>query len=412
MKRYRTRFWIWVIAVILLIGWLGIEIVPRLFPKLPLEEYDRQILRLEKKLSPLRNSISLYYEEKEEKKEYVEYPFFDPEPSLELKKWMEKKRIIEEELSEYYALKGDYFLEERFRLDAQIDPKYEPYANYNSEKLQVTLESSERSKEEWVQELLKVMLDTRKEALENYQRACWVLGDETSRLYDFVDLESQPWFMDSALPLVFSGEKDSLALKFQESKEFRSKYLRSHVKATLHHKKGVAWLQWVRFAWFSGEKDMKALVNAEKEFWIAVGIDKEYKRAWQDLAKLWLFRYEKKWLNPEDRAFFLFRIREVLEFLRKDASLGNTTLFFDLGKLYYLMADLDLQERKSLQKLNLNLPLESQGYLRKSLEIYRDHLLSRLPKDSSLYGKVYQNVQQVEQELSYKNSSGLRTQDR
>ncbi len=427
--------------LLVLAFWVVIKIYDE--PKTLLQRYEVQIEELKGEIRDVEGSIDKYYSQKKRKRPL--YPVLEPVKSKKLNDLIQEKLVLQEQLASQYNQIGDYYMYEGYLLDKKGSREYKSYSKYGetTEELEYNL----KNRKSLGEKILKVMIDTRIKALNNYNLSTGAVSDISSSLYRLKGEEPILILKFNLLAnLILTKGLDELGREIYKNKAFRKKYLAERVNSKVHHKKGkvyrqLAYLVSMVETYFSRlddqvrvklmksfflkskkslQKAHRLLANyqdlqkvflreAEKELLIALGSDAKNTTVIYDLAELYVYRYEH---IVEDKSEFLLVNSKTLI-----SKVNTVKSLFLLARIYYLMAYLEKDQYHRLQKWSVSsvgsfkTPKDLRVYyLKKARAIYEHRLLAILPdatgkKTKSLYEKANANYIRIKEEI-YKLSSG------
>ena len=420
----KRKVFIIIVIIAAVIG--GVYLKDYILGRGTIARYDREIKSLKEDLKDQDDDINSYYKSKKKKK--PRYLFFVQSKDPELKSLLARRYELQSKLATYYQLKGDYFLKELYRKDKHRPPGIwrDHFNRYDTEKLEMELKAQVPE----AGEAMKLLVKTRKLAIKNYDLACEALEDRTSAIYTV--RKSDP--VIKLNPLVVMKKEERFIELFQKNSILFRKYLASRVMARAHFNKGLAYRQLASFYLHSDlSRVSESLQAAEREFWIAVGVDELFLKGFYFISECYFYRYDK--IKDVNKDYYLSKTMSLLEYYSGEKGFSEQVTFkvfydmpiikdvkhrmsqmyywkslFLLGRVYVELAGLSKPRLKKLQlkysmlfKPQVTVRASRTGYLNKALTIYKDRLMSTIPEKSPIYKTAEENYLTVRETLKSEN---------
>ncbi|MDH5679979.1 MAG: hypothetical protein OEZ36_00210 [Spirochaetota bacterium] len=416
----KRKLYIIILIVLLVFG--GLYLRDYILGKGVIARYDREIKSLLEDKKDNTDSINHYYKSKNKKT--PRYLFFINKRDSELKALLARRYEIQSKLASYYQLKGDYFLKELYRKDKYRPPGIwrDHFKRYTQEKLELELRAAVPE----AQEAMELIIKTRKLAIKNYDLACEALEDRSSEIYTVRKMDP----VIKLNPLVVLKKEESFIELFEKDSSLFRKYLSSRVMARTHFNKGLAYRQLASFYNYSDiSRVSESLLEAEREFWIAVGVDELFLKGFYFIAESYFYRYDK--VKDVNRDYYLSKTMSLLEYYAGESGLSEMVTFkvfydkpitkdvkhrmsqfyywkslFLLGRVYVELAGLSKPRLEKLQlkysmlfKPRVSVKENRVSQLRKAIIIYKDRLMGIIPEKSPTYKAAEENYLAVRNEL-------------
>lgn len=413
-------------ALILLILALviGIFYLIKLFqPENTVEYYNSEIKQLTERLNHSNNEIKDYYQS--QRKKYDPYGFLFGVKGT-LKELFEENIEIREMLAETYRFKGDYFFDTTFLYDKKAPKEYIKYQKSFKDYTPERLKSDLKNQPARAEQAIKLMVKTRKLALENYQKATEVMSDKTTSLYVLV--KDSPFL--NPIPLRIGSGQDKLTQIFRDNEKIvsREKYFNICVNSRFHHKIARVHSQLAIYESYTrlNRDKLKQLIDmAELEYLIAWGAEYESHKVKFDLADLYIYRYQN--LEGFNKEFQLQKAEMLLKLLMSKKKVQIVKLsgkkvniqsikqaprwlqiksLLLLGNIYYQMSGLDAEQYDNLRKIDFKFAGEKKNtkkirlyLLELSKDIFKNRLLANLSENSAGFDEISSSLKQIETEI-------------